>query len=137
MSWHAELSLGGLRGRIATEDASVSDRLEGTLTLLPGAVAAPADLREFGRTHLVHVVRVRNGQQSYEPIHQVVNGVVTALPIDFGPASDELYLILYGSGLGKTNPSVSAKIGGADSIVGYAGAQGTFTGLDQFNLLLP
>lgn len=83
------------------------------------------------------ILRVRNGQQSYEPIHQIVDGVVTALPIDLGPASDEVYLILYGSGLGRTNPAVSAKIGGADSVVAYAGAQGTFTGLDQFNLLLP
>ncbi|MGH9843299.1 MAG: hypothetical protein ACREEM_31550, partial [Blastocatellia bacterium] len=102
-------------------------------------VAAYPNMFQFNSEGLAaaQIVRVRNGQQSYEPVHQIVGGVVTALPIDFGPASDELYLILYGSGLGKTNPSVSAKIGGADGIVSYAGAQGIFAGLDQFNLLLP
>ncbi len=83
------------------------------------------------------IVRVRNGQQTYEPIYQVTGGTLAALPIDLGLATDEVYLILYGSGLGKTSPAVSVKIGGADSLVGYAGAQGTYTGLDQFNLLLP
>ncbi|MBL8190599.1 MAG: YHYH protein [Acidobacteria bacterium] len=83
------------------------------------------------------ILRVRNGQQAYENIYQIVNGAVVPLPIDFGPATDELYLIVYGSGLGKTSPTVTAKIGGTDSFVLYAGSQGTFAGLDQYNLALP
>lgn len=102
-------------------------------------VAAYPNIFQFNGEGLAaaQILRVRNGQQTYEPIFQIVGSAVTALPIDLGPATDELYLILYGTGLGKNNPTVSAKIGGTDSFVAYAGAQGTYTGLDQFNLLLP
>lgn len=55
------LSVGGLRGRVESGDASPAERLDGTLTILPGATSAPADLREHSRTHRVHTVRVRAG----------------------------------------------------------------------------
>ncbi len=83
------------------------------------------------------ILRVRNGQASYESIFQTVNNTLVALPIDFGPASDQLYLVLFGTGLGKNSVTATAKIGDTDVSVLYAGAQGTFVGLDQFNLVLP
>src|SRR5262249_47424912 len=110
---------------------------------IPGAinvVAAYPNLFQVNGESLAaaYLVRVRNGQQTFEPVYQAsATGAVTAVPIDLGPATDEAYLILFGTGLGKTGPAVSAKIGGAESLVGYAGAQGTYSGLDQFNLLLP
>jgi uncharacterized protein (TIGR03437 family) len=110
--------------------------------LIPGAlnvVASYPNLFQVNSESLAaaYLVRIRNGQQILEPVYQVsAAGAVTAVPIELGPATDEVYLILFGSGLGKTSPTVSAKIGGADSTVGYAGAQGTYSGLDQFNLLL-
>ena len=109
---------------------------------IPGAinvVSAYPNLFQFNGEGLAaaQILRVRNGQQTYENIYQVVNGAVVALPIDFGPATDELYLVVYGTGLGKTSPAVTAKIGGADSFVLYAGSQGTYAGLDQYNLSLP
>lgn len=86
------------------------------------------------------ILRVRNNQQTYEPIYRVnAAGAVESLPINLGPATDQVYLILFGTGLGKAglNPSVTATIGGGAGTVAYAGPQGGFTGLDQFNLLLP
>jgi len=67
-SVHADLSLGGIRGRIATESGVAGEALDGTLTLVPGANEAPLDVREYGRTNLIHVVRVRGGEFQAENV---------------------------------------------------------------------
>lgn len=59
---------------------------------------------------------------------------ITATPIPLN--GDQVYLTLYGSGLGNAT-SATATIGGIAATVSYAGAQGTFTGLDQYNILIP
>jgi uncharacterized protein (TIGR03437 family) len=66
---------------------------------------------------------------------QTLNRFV-AVPIDLGPATDRVFLILFGTGIrNHTGPaSVTARIGGADTEASYAGAQGGFVGLDQVNL---
>jgi uncharacterized protein (TIGR03437 family) len=46
------------------------------------------------------------------------------------------YLTLYGSGLGSAT-SVTATVGGFPATVSYAGPQGTYPGLDQYNILIP
>ncbi len=73
------------------------------------------------------VVRIRGGQQSSEALTQ---------PIELGPAGDQVYLVLYGSGLGR-NTTATATIGGVNAEVSYAGAQGQYPGLDQYNVLIP
>jgi uncharacterized protein (TIGR03437 family) len=61
------------------------------------------------------------------------------LPLDLGAATEQSFLILYGTGLrhhqGLSN--VSAQIGGVTVPVHFAGKQPTFIGLDQLNVLLP
>ena len=109
---------------------------------IPGAINIAAtypNLFQFNGEGLAAalILRIRNGQATYENIFQVVNNALVALPIDFGPTSDELYLVLFGTGLGKSNPTVTAKLGNANLVVPYAGAQGSLTGLDQYNLVLP
>jgi uncharacterized protein (TIGR03437 family) len=52
------------------------------------------------------------------------------------PIDGQLYLTLYGSGLGSAT-SVTATIGGVPATVTYAGPQGTYPGLDQYNILVP
>jgi uncharacterized protein (TIGR03437 family) len=84
-----------------------------------------------------YVVRARNGEVTSEDLYQFSNGVIEPRPIDLGPATDEVYLVLFGSGLGNINPGVSARIDGVEAPVAYAGAQGTYPGLDQFNVRLP
>ncbi|HXS98277.1 MAG TPA: YHYH protein [Candidatus Limnocylindrales bacterium] len=46
------------------------------------------------------------------------------------------YLALFGSGLGSAT-SAAATIGGVSATVTYAGPQGTYPGLDQYNILIP
>lgn len=61
------------------------------------------------------------------------------LPIDPGPDSDQLFLVLFGTGIrGRTNQAaVSATLGGAVAEVLFAGEQGELAGLDQVNLRIP
>jgi uncharacterized protein (TIGR03437 family) len=82
-----------------------------------------------------------DGSQSFEPVARfdpAQNKFVTA-PIDLGAATDQVFLILFGTGVRfrSSLAAVSAKIGGIDAQVMYAGEQGGFVGLDQVNLLLP
>lgn len=60
-------------------------------------------------------------------------------PIDLGEAGDPTYLVLYGTGWRNRTSlsSVRAVIGGLEAPVVYAGAQGSYAGLDQMNILLP
>jgi uncharacterized protein (TIGR03437 family) len=64
--------------------------------------------------------------------------VCTAAPIDLGATNTTVYLELYGTGIrGRSGlAGVSAILGGVALKVTYAGAQGTYAGLDQVNLVL-
>lgn len=63
-------------------------------------------------------------------------------PIDLGKGA--VYLSLYGTGFRATQiaevghpPNAKCQAGGVDAPVQFVGAQPTFTGLDQINILLP
>ena len=100
------------------------DRLKTRKDALPTHPAETYDYDAAG--NLTRFVD-RNGQQTTESLAQ---------PIDLGPAGDAVYLILYGSGLGN-GKAVTATIGGVAADVAYAGPQGEYLGLDQFNVLVP
>jgi uncharacterized protein (TIGR03437 family) len=61
------------------------------------------------------------------------------LPIDLGPESDQVFLLLFGTGIrGRSSlTKVSVQVGGVNVETLYAGPQGDFAGLDQLNLRLP
>lgn len=86
------------------------------------------------------VLRVSgDGTQTAENLFQVDNaGNVTALPISLGPPTDQVFLILYGTGFraaGTANTTMT--IGGQNAQVSFSGPQGAFAGLDQVNVLVP
>lgn len=60
-------------------------------------------------------------------------------PIDFGPDTDLVFLLLFGTGVQfrSSLAAVTAKIGGVGAVVWYAGPQGDFVGLDQINIQIP
>jgi uncharacterized protein (TIGR03437 family) len=92
-------------------------------------------------------LRVRNGMSTYENIASFdsVASKMVATPIDLGPTTDQVYLVLYGTGFRNRGDlrNVQCFIGGATAGAGtevsvlYLGAQGGLAGLDQTNLLLP
>jgi hypothetical protein len=59
-------------------------------------------------------------------------------PVSFGPAGDQLYLVLYGTGIRhrSSDAVVSATVNGVTVPIQTA-AQGVYPGLDQMNLQLP
>jgi uncharacterized protein (TIGR03437 family) len=82
-----------------------------------------------------------DGQQAYEHFMQYnpARNEVLPVAIDLGPEGEQVYLILYGTGLRyRTHISkVTAKVGSQAATVPYCGPQPQFTGLDQVNLLIP
>jgi uncharacterized protein (TIGR03437 family) len=82
-----------------------------------------------------------DGALSYEPVavfDEVQQRFVTQ-PIDFGAETDQVFLVLFGSGL-RNRAALSAttvRVGGVSLPPLYVGAQGGLVGLDQINVALP
>jgi uncharacterized protein (TIGR03437 family) len=105
----------------------------------PGLFSANADGRGVAAAV---VLRVRaGGGQSFEPATRFDSATnrVVAVPIDLGAAGDQVFLLLFGTGLRQRSSlaAVTARVGGTAAPVSFAGAQGSLVGLDQVNLLLP
>jgi uncharacterized protein (TIGR03437 family) len=82
-----------------------------------------------------------DGTQQSQPIaryDQATNRFV-AEPINLGAEGDQVFLILFGTGLRFRNSlsNVTVKISGVDAQATFAGAQGDFAGLDQINMRIP
>jgi uncharacterized protein (TIGR03437 family) len=82
-----------------------------------------------------------DGSTSVEPVFRLDSGskTVVAVPIDLGPATDEVYLSLLGTGI-RNRPdlgSIQIFLGRQSPLALYAGPQSAYTGVDQINLVLP
>ncbi|MDX2030539.1 MAG: BACON domain-containing carbohydrate-binding protein [Blastocatellia bacterium] len=89
-----------------------------------------------------NVLRVKaDGAQSYEPLAEwnATQNKFTARAIDFGDPTDQLFLILYGTGFRycASPATATARLGGVETPLLFAGPQGAFAGLDQVNLQIP
>lgn len=104
-----------------------------------GIFAADATGRGFPAALLLRVKG--DGAQSFEPVARFDSqqNRFVAVPIDFGAANDQVFLVLFGTGLRyrQTLSSVTSTIGGVDAETLFAGAQGGLVGLDQVNIRLP
>jgi uncharacterized protein (TIGR03437 family) len=114
--------------KITAGDGIVTSGTVAVVSASPGVIAiSPAGLTA------ANLIRVTNGMQAYEVVYQVANNAVAPLPIDLGPASDQLYLSIYGTGF-RYAKSVTIQIGGITMPnVSWAGS-GQYPGLDQANL---
>lgn len=108
-------------------------------SVAPALFSADASGRGLAAAQALRVKA--NNAQSYEPIGQfdTQQGKFVPVPIDLGPATDQVFLILYGTGFRNRSDlsKVSATIGGVTAEVSFAGAQGGFAGLDQLNIRIP
>ncbi len=124
---------------ITSGDGSVSGETAQIAAVAPGLFAANANGQ--GVAAAVVLRAKADGSQTYEPVTRFdpAQNRFVAAPIDLGPPTDQVFLILYGTGI-RHRGSIStatSQIGGADAQVLYAGAQGGFVGLDQVNLRVP
>ena len=82
-----------------------------------------------------------DGSREFLPVFQCGSaaGSCAATPINLGSSGDQVFLILYGTGVRGASAlqNVTCSIGGEAAQVFYAGAQGSFQGLDQVNVLIP
>jgi hypothetical protein len=82
-----------------------------------------------------------DGARQSEPISQfdAAQNKFVARPLDLGVEADQVYLLLFGTGIRQRSSlsAVIATVSDAPAEVGFAGAQGDFVGLGQSNLRLP
>ncbi len=115
---------------------------QGTLTItsvVPGLFTANATGQGVPAAVVLRVKA--DGTQSYEAVSQydTAQNRFVAAPIDPGAATDQLFLVAFGTGFrNRTSLStVNATIGGAIASVGFAGTQGNLIGVDQANIAIP
>lgn len=123
---------------ITGSDGSASVGVAQITSVAPGLFSANMDGQG---TAAAVAFRIRaNGEQVYEPIARFdgITSKAIAIPIDLGPAGDQVFLIAYGTGwrFRSSLTASSASIGGANADLGFIGSQGGFVGLDQANIRL-
>jgi len=128
----------------ATVSVTNADRLVATgliqiANVAPGLFTADGSGRGLPAAFIYRVGADRS--ERYESVARFdsAQNKFVAVPIDLGPSDDQVFLVLYSTGLRfrSTLAAVTAMVGGVEAQVLYAGDQGSFTGLDQANLLLP
>lgn len=107
-------------------------------TTAPGIFTATSDGQGIAAAS---TQRVRGEVSTYDSTFRfdVAQNKPVAVPIDLGPETDRVYLLLYTSGVRfrKDLASVKVTIGGVEVSAEYAGAQCCFLGVDQINALIP
>ena len=101
----------------------------------PGLFSANASGRGVAAAEALRIQgggsRIREDVITFDP----ASSSYQAVPLDLGTEQDQVFLILYGTGIrGVSAGGVSVTIGGEAVAVQYAGLQGDFVGLDQVNL---
>jgi uncharacterized protein (TIGR03437 family) len=105
----------------------------------PGLFSAQGDGQGLAAANVLRVKA--DGSQSYEPVARfdAAQSRWVAIPIDLGAETDQVYLLLYGTGIRNRRSvgSVTVSFFPTAAQVTYAGPQGQYPGLDQVNVLLP
>ena len=122
----------GSGGQVAAGSLRIDSVAPGIFTANSDGLGVPAAL----------LLRQRaDGSETYEPVSRfdAAAGRHLNLGISFGPPSEQLFLVLFGTGIRRLSSpeSISVVVGDQNLSVTYAGPTRLFTGLDQVNLLLP
>ncbi len=139
-----QIPAGTSGGGAATMTVSINNNAVavGTATM---AAAAPslfsADASGKGPA-AANALRIKaDNARLFEPVagYDQTQQKFLPMPIDPGPSTDQVFLIMYGTGVRNHGDlsKVKVTIGGVDAEVLFAGAQGDYTGLDQLNVRLP
>lgn len=118
--------------QFATGSASATGAVQ---AVAPTLFSMSGDGRGVAAANAIRVPAANPQVQSPVAVFQCTGSVCAGTPISLS-ANSTVYLILYGTGL-RYGKSVTANINGTNAPVFYAGAQGSYEGLDQVNLALP
>jgi uncharacterized protein (TIGR03437 family) len=118
-------------GQVSTGEIIVSRVSPGIFTANPEGTGVAA----------ANIVRVKpDGSQITEPVARfdLASGRWVPIPIDLGPETDTIALVLYGTGIRFRDNinNVRVRVGNATLTPFYAGPQNTYVGLDQINVVL-
>jgi uncharacterized protein (TIGR03437 family) len=120
-------------------DGSISTGTMMIAMVAPGFFTANANGQGVAAAVVLRVSSITG--QTFEPIARFdsAQNKFVPIPIDLGAPSDQLFLVLFGTGFRfrSSLAGVSATIGGAGSEVLFAGPADGFVGLDQANLRIP
>jgi len=117
---------GGFVSRGTVEIARV---VPGLFTVLAGTYFFPA---------AVVVRAAADGRQTVDPVVECpASQNCIPRPVDLGAATDQAFLVLFGTGLRYRQNAVSVTVAGINCEISYAGPQETYWGLDQVNAKLP
>ncbi len=125
---------------ITSGDGAVSTGVATIAVVAPGLFAANANGQ--GVAGAVALRIIADGTQSFEPIARLDTTLnpprFVAVPLDLGPESDQVFLLLFGTGIRFRSSlmGVTVSIGGSNAQVDYAGPAPGFVGLDQLNVRL-
>jgi uncharacterized protein (TIGR03437 family) len=124
---------------VISNDNTVSTGIITISSIAPGLFTANASGQGVATAA---VLRLKSdGTQIYEPVAQfdASQNKFVPVPLDPGVSSDQLFLILYGTGFRFRSSlmAVTATVGGINVETLYAGPVGGFVGLDQSNIRLP
>ncbi len=135
----AQAAIGPALLTVSLRNTVVGDDVVALQGAAPGFFTANGDGRGVPAAQAVRVAA--DGSQTAVPVFQcgAAPASCVPLPIDLGAASDQVILVLYGTGIrGRRElASVSVTVGGEPAAVLYAGPQPDYPGLDQVNVRLP
>ncbi|MGH9767316.1 MAG: IPT/TIG domain-containing protein, partial [Blastocatellia bacterium] len=128
---------------IRSGDGTISNGTVQTAQASPAIFTANSD---GGGVPAANLLRIKSGVlQPYETLSQFIPnpdptkpGRFVTKPIDLGPEGEDVYLILYLTGVRRAAPgSVRVLINGDAREPLYSGPAPDFVGLDQINVLIP
>jgi uncharacterized protein (TIGR03437 family) len=133
-----ESALGNAQVTVTSADRTTASGTIEIAALAPGLFSADANGKGVAAAFALRVKP--DGSKSSEPVGQydTGQGKYVTVPIDLGPETDQVFLVLFGTGIRGLSAlsGVTVSIGGATSSVDFAGPEGAFTGLDQINVRL-
>lgn len=132
-------ALGSATITITSGDGKITTGSLQIAAIAPGVFSADSTGSGIAAANIQRVAG--DGKQTFEnvAVYDPAVSKMVAVPVDFGPATDQVFLVLYGTGVRYNSglSNVKASVGGVDVQVLYAGQHCCYVGVDQLNILLP
>jgi uncharacterized protein (TIGR03437 family) len=123
---------------ITSGNGTVSSGLVNIVPTMPSLFSAESNGKGLAAAYALRVKP--DGSQMVEFISRIDSATnkTIPIPIDLNSTTDQVYLVLFGTGIRNRTAltDVKVNIGDLDCPVEYAGAQGALVGLDQINVRL-